>query len=317
MITVTPRYGHADESGTSVWLPGSFGSLAAVPQEPGWSLATIYYHTPVWAGAGVATAREIQIGQFSPTINASLNAKLSARADLGLLVPTYVFAMPILGGQLALSVTSFFGGSTTDVSGTLSGTAGLVTFSRNSDIRDSVTNIGDVFPQASLRWNDEVHNFMTYLQLDVPVGSYQSTRLTNLSANHWAVDSGSGYTYFDQATGHELSAVAGLTYNLINPTTGYRSGVDFHLDWGASQFLSEHWHVGAVGYVYEQLTPDSGAVGRLDGFKSGVVAVGPQVGYTMSVGGHQTYINLKSYGEFDAVNRPSGWNMWLTVSTSF
>jgi NADH:ubiquinone oxidoreductase subunit len=30
----------------------------------------------------------------------------------------------------------------------------------------------------------------------------------------------------------------------------------------------------------------------------------------------QGYVNLKGYGEFDAANRPSGWNTWLTFSIS-
>jgi hypothetical protein len=57
----------ADEGGVSFWVPGFFGSLAAVPQQPGWSLASIYYHTSVSAGADVALAREIQIGRILRT----------------------------------------------------------------------------------------------------------------------------------------------------------------------------------------------------------------------------------------------------------
>ena len=30
---------HADEGGVSFWLPGQFGSFAAVPSEPGFSLS--------------------------------------------------------------------------------------------------------------------------------------------------------------------------------------------------------------------------------------------------------------------------------------
>jgi hypothetical protein len=30
----------------------------------------------------------------------------------------------------------------------------------------------------------------------------------------------------------------------------------------------------------------------------------------------QGYVNLKAYSEFDARNRPSGWNAWLTLSIS-
>jgi hypothetical protein len=47
----------ADEGGTSFWLPGIFGSLAAVPQQPGWSLSTTYYHADVSAGGDVACAQ--------------------------------------------------------------------------------------------------------------------------------------------------------------------------------------------------------------------------------------------------------------------
>jgi hypothetical protein len=49
VLSTTSSVSLADESGTSFWLPGSFGSLAAVPGTPGWAVATIYYHTSVSA----------------------------------------------------------------------------------------------------------------------------------------------------------------------------------------------------------------------------------------------------------------------------
>ena len=55
--TATPTIGLADEGGVSFWVPGTFGSLAATPQQPGWSFAGIYYHTTVSAGGDVAAAR--------------------------------------------------------------------------------------------------------------------------------------------------------------------------------------------------------------------------------------------------------------------
>ena len=55
----------ADENGISFWVPGFYGSLAAVPQQPGWSLANIYYHDSVSAGADVARAREFYARQDS------------------------------------------------------------------------------------------------------------------------------------------------------------------------------------------------------------------------------------------------------------
>jgi hypothetical protein len=306
----------ADESGTSFWLPGQFGSLAALPGTPGWALATVYYHTSVDAGAAVADARELQIGRFSPTLNVTLNASLNAGADLELFIPSYVFATPVLGGQLAVQMATIVGRTDATVNGTVAASLPPFSTSRTGSIGDSVTGFGDLYPQASLKWNFGVNNFMTYVTGDIPVGNYSSTSLANLGLGHGAIDAGGGYTYFNPATGHEFSAVTGLTYNFTNPVTNYQSGVDWHLDWGASQFVSKQVHIGLVGYVYQQLTADSGQAPILGDFKSRVLGVGPQIGFIFPVGNMQGYLNLKSYWEFAAENRPEGWNAWVTFSLS-
>ena len=56
----------ADEGGASFWIPGFFGSLAAAPLVPGFSLASMYYHTSVEADSDVARAKEITIGRIPP-----------------------------------------------------------------------------------------------------------------------------------------------------------------------------------------------------------------------------------------------------------
>lgn len=108
--------------------------------------------------------------------------------------------------------------------------------------------------------------------------------------------------------------VTGVTYNFENPDTDYQNGVSSHLDWGASQFLSEKVHVGLVGYFYYQVGDDSGSGAQLGDFKSRVYAIGPQVGFLFQLGGRQAYLNLKGYQEFDAKNRLEGWDTWLTLS---
>src|ERR1700730_3073039 len=111
----------ADESGVSFWVPGFFGSLAAAPQQQGWSLANIYYHTSVSAGGDVAVAREFQIGHLpaNVTLTARLNASVNATGDLGFVIPTYVFATPVLGGQASVSLVSAYGVVDTTLSGQL------------------------------------------------------------------------------------------------------------------------------------------------------------------------------------------------------
>ena len=157
---------------------------------------------------------------------------------------------------------------------------------------------------------------MTYVTGDIPVGMYSTTNLANIGIGHGAIDGGVGYTYFNPQTGNELSAVTGLTYNLVNPSTGYQNGVDWHLDWGASHFLTKTLQIGAVGYVYDQLSADRGCIPSLCPFESRVVGVGPQIGLIFPGQTVQTYLNLKSYYEFDAQDRPSGWNAWVTLAFS-
>ncbi|MGY3488732.1 hypothetical protein ACVW1C_006615 [Bradyrhizobium sp. USDA 4011] len=306
----------ADESGISFWVPGLFGSLAAVPQTPGWSLGSVYYHTTVGASGGVAAAREIQIGRFTGAANVSLNANLNAQADLLFLAPTYTFATPVLGGQFAVGVTGIFGRTSTTIDGTLTTNVGGLAAMRSGSISDALTSVGDLYPMMTLKWNNGVHNWMTYATGDIPVGAYDPSRLSNIGIGHGAIDGGGGYTYLNPATGHEFSGVAGFTYNFKNPDTQVQSGVDFHFDWGASQFLSKQLFVGLVGYAYQQISDDVGGHPILGGFRSRVLGVGPQIGYLFPVGNMQGYLNLKGYGEFDAANRPSGWNTWLTFSIS-
>jgi hypothetical protein len=307
---------YADEGGISYWLPGRFSSLAATPQVPGWSWAEVYYHTTVAASGAVAAAREIQIGRFPASVNVNFSANLNAHADLLLLNPTYTFATPVLGGQLAMGITGIFGRSSASIDGALTTGFGSFATTRMGSIGDSITSVGDLYPQVTLKWNAGVHNFMTYATGDIPVGAYDPARLANLGIGHGAIDGGGGYTYFNPQTGEEFSAVAGFTYNFKNQDTQYQNGIDFHIDWGASKFLSKQVFVGLVGYLYQQVTDDFGQNPILGGFRSRVVSIGPQIGYLFPVGDMQGYLNLKGYGEFDASNRPSGWNTWVTFSIS-
>jgi hypothetical protein len=314
----------ADEGGVSFWVPGFFGSLAAAPQQPGWSLANIYYHTSVSAGGDVALAREFRIGQVPAnlTLTARLNASVNATGDLGFVIPSYVFATPVLGGQASVSLVGAYGVVSTTLAGQLSGNltgpgGGGIPFMRSDSFSDTTWGFGDLIPQFALRWNAGVNNYMTYITGDIPVGAFQSNRLSNIGIGHGAIDAGGGYTYFNPATGHEFSAVLGFTYNLKDQTTQYQNGVDLHLDVGASQFLTKQVQVGLVGYAYKDIGCDSGSGDHVGCFQSQVFGIGPQFGYIFPLSQTlQGYINVKGYGEFGNSARPAGWNTWLTFVIS-
>jgi len=80
--------------------------------------------------------------------------------------------------------------------------------------------------------------------------------------------------------------------------------------------VSKQVHIGLVGYYFQQLTGDSGSGATLGAFKSQVAGIGPQIGFIVPLGQQQLYINLKGFEEFDAHNRPEGWNAWLTIGLS-
>ena len=159
-----------------------------------------------------------------------------------------------------------FGHSNASIDGTLTASVGPLTITRQATI--ALPGIADLYPTATIQWNQGVHNFMTYVTGDIPVGTYSLDRLANFGIGHGAIDGGAGYTYFNPQTGQEFSAVTGLTYNFKNTETDYQNGIDWHLDWGASQFVSKQLFVGAVGYFYNQITADSGAAQFLGANKS-------------------------------------------------
>lgn len=279
----------ADEGGSGFWLPGSFAAQAAVPVALGVTVETSYYH---------ATANT------DPTLNVTrgnnVTTGLNTTSNFLSVTPTYALATPGLGGQLELSVTFLMGNYTAADPGT--------TFS------DSMTALGDLSPSATQKWTMGVHNFMAYAAANVPVGGYDPSRLATTGLGYWAVDGGAGYTYLDEAKGHEFSAVLGLTYNFMNQNTAYQTGVDLHLDLSASQYLSDNFYAGVAGYFYNQITGDSGSGAVLGAFLSRVAGVGPQIGYDFSLGGRDSTLGARAYYEFAAQNRPYGWNAWLTLS---
>jgi len=138
--------------------------------------------------------------------------------------PSYAFSTPVLGAQLGLAVTAVPAFVSNSITSTLTGPRGN---SLSGSTGQSVTGFGDLYPRASLKWNENVSNFMVYGTGDIPVGLYSKDNIANIGTGHGAIDLGGGYTYLDRQNGNEVSAVAGLTYNFTNPTTNYQAASIF------------------------------------------------------------------------------------------
>lgn len=285
----------ADEGGVSFWLPGQYGSFAAIAPDPGFSLPTMsyYYNGRMSAGKTLGSGTEIA---------ADIDAEFFAQ----FIVPTYTAQTKIFGAtpSISLAILPAYASTSAEVS------AGGLSANRN----EAVAGMGDLYPTVQLYWNAGNSNWMAYVSADVPVGTYDPDRLANLGTGHAAVDLGGAYTYLNPSIGWEFSATAGLTLNFVNQDTGYTSGTDFHLDVGTAQFLNDQFFIGAVGYLYSQLADDSGGPPILDGFNSEVIGVGPQLGYNFMAGDVAIYTNLRGYIEVEAENRPLGKSVFLTVN---
>ncbi len=298
----------ADEGGVPFWFSGQYASLAAIAPTPGWTVTLLPYYYSGSADRSRTFPRGDTLVTGVDSHVGLLNTQLA-----------YAWDAKLFGGVPMIGLSWGAGNNGTSANLLVS----LPSASPQAAVSDSVNGGTDLYPIATLSWDNGNDNWMVYLTGDIPVGAYDAKRLSNIGIGHGAIDAGAGYTYLDQKTGHEFSAVAGLTYNLENPQTNYRNGIDSHLDWAASRFLSERWQVGIAGYVYYQLTNDSypteGVIGRLrqqelGGFRSRAAAVGPELGYLFKMGKQTGYLNLRAYWEFWARNRVEGYALLATIN---
>jgi hypothetical protein len=284
----------ADEGGVSFWAPGQYGSFAAIAPSPDWSLPLVYYNY----GGSKGAERVFPNGEISGGLSAAVNGVF--------VVPTYTLGTTILGAVPSFSLAFMPGYSAASANITL----GPLSFSHS----DSLWGSSDLYPTVQLFWDKGLNNFMAYLTGDIPVGSYDPNRLANLGIGHGAIDGGGAYTFLNTKSGTEFSATLGFTGNFTNPSTNYTNGIDSHLDLAAAQFLNQQLFVGAVGYIYQQLTPDSGQRAFLGTNESHTRGVGPQIGYNFNVGGTQIYTNIRAYWEFDSYRRLQGHSVFATVN---
>ena len=305
LLLLDPVAALADEGGVGFWIPGQFASFAASKTDSGWSVSLESFIAKGSNASGaVAAARG--------------GTRVSGRTqveDIFFLQPGYTFDTPVLGGQLYLSATFGYSWIDNKADSVLSRQNRRTTITTETNVDELGWGLDDIAPMATLKWQFGSHNLMVYTTANVPTGYYDPNTLSTPSLGFWAVDGGLGYTW-DGGKGLEFSIVAGATYNFQNPTTGYQSGVDGHIDVGASWAILDPFYIGAAGYYYQQLTSDLYAPSDLGAHLSRVVGVGPQAGWSFNAGNVAVDVNVRAYAEFAAENRPAGYAAWFTVTLS-
>ncbi|MBL8521337.1 MAG: transporter [Betaproteobacteria bacterium] len=165
-----------------------------------------------------------------------------------------------------------------------------------------------------LGWKGEtVHQVFGPLLL-YPTRSFDKSQTTNLSTGYRSFVPFYGITWFP-SEGWEASAAATILFNQANSATGYRSGREALVDFGADKVVMPGLRVGLSGYAYKQLKDDVlNGVTVAGGNRGQVFALGPQVRYRVS---KYFGITFKWQPEFKAENRPVGNRAFIQFFNEF
>jgi hypothetical protein len=150
--------------------------------------------------------------------------------------------------------------------------------------------------------------------LNVPIGPWSNSSITNLPIHRWAFDATGAVTWLDPKIGLELSSAVGFTFNGENPSTDYTTGTEFHVEWALVQHFSNTFALGFDGYHYDQITGDSGPGATLGPFEGRVTGIGPVMTYSFNFAKIPVSTQWSYFHEFDVENRAQGDVGLLTVS---
>ncbi|MCA0846011.1 SphA family protein [Salipiger thiooxidans] len=287
----------AAEGGVGFYLLGSKGPYAGVLAPPG-----TYINNDLYFYTGNASASE------SLSLGGEITADVDAIARLDVLTGMWVLPNEVLGGNLAFTLSLPFGYQDVKGKAAVAGTA------LEASVNDDVFTMGDPVLGATLGWHSGNLHWTTGALVNVPIGDYHEGDLANIAFNRWGLDLTGAMTWFDPATGWEVSGAAGFTFNGENPETDYRTGTEFHFETAVTKTFPSTFSAGLVGYYYEQISEDSGSGATLGDFKGRVSALGATFGYNFQMGNTPVSMRLRVLQEFEARNRLEGTAAFLTLS---
>ncbi len=285
LFSLVPQTLQAAEGGMSLYLPGAAGDLLlALSPGPGLQASQGFF---VQTGSVDRTVRQGEVN-LGLDVEIFLNfTGLAYTVDKKILGGSYTFGGSAVYGSLNLEAAiEIPGGGTIGASG------------------DAFSLADTAFVPFQLNWSVGTNlHFKLAEAIVAPTGAYDVNVFTNLGRNYWAFDTVAAVTYFHQETGTEVSVAPGLMMNTTNNATDYRTGNEFHMDFTVNQFLSETFALGLRGYLYDQVTGDSGSGARLGDFKSESFGLGFGVFWTPKFANGKFVLVAKYMNDVHAENR--------------
>ncbi len=290
----------AAENGVGFYLLGGRGPMAGYIPPPG-----IYVQNDVYYYDGsLGGNRQLPSGG---QVLAAVNAQVAA----DFLTASWVLPAEVLGGNLAVGVILPAGQPQVAADILLNPTQVGPIGGRASD---TAFVFGDPVASMALGWHAGNWHWNITGLLNIPVGDYREGEIANLAFHRVAADLSAAVTWLDPASGWEVSAAAGFTFNGTNPVTDYTTGTEFHAEWAVTKMLTKQLSIGIVGYYYDQITGDSGPGARLGPFEGRATALGGTLAYNFALGDTPVSTRIKVYREFDVVHRLEGTAGYFTVA---
>ncbi len=292
----------AAEFGTGLYILGYQSALAGYQPDPGF-----YWRNDLYVYQGNAT-----IIPFSKRVEVDLRSRLITDIIGG----TYVTPLEIFGAHYAVgmiwsSATNSFLKGKLAVDTRFPRLNQLFTRSEEGDY----TGVSDlVVTPINLGWHLGQFHLMAFGNFYAPVGSYNANRRLNTGLNRWAVEPNLAVTWLQPKYGQEVSVSMGWTANFQNPATQYTTGQEFHLEYYLGQHLPKGFALGLAGYIYNQMTADTGSGAALGAFHGQTIALGPCLSFNSKIGSHAIGVNARYYNEVKVHNRFDGQAFFLTLS---
>ena len=316
--------GQAAENAAGIYLLGTKTTMAGFVPPPGTYFVDVNYFyagdASGTAAAGVALRRLGNLtGLPPPTLTAEADIKLNGDAQVAM--PTVLWVAPgkVLGGNVGFGAIIPVGRKAIDVDIDALATLPLPRLNRTLQVGrqfnfdESTTDFGDPVANALIGWHEGNWHWNIGTLINIPIGPWSTQSDTNLSFNHWAVDTTGAVTWLDPKSGWELSSAAGFTFNWENPDTDYTTGTEFHVEWALLQHFSKKFALGVTGYYYQQVTADSGVGAKLGDFEGRVTALGGILTYDFALGKIPVSTQWSYFHEFDVENRLEGDAGVLTI----
>lgn len=263
------------EAGLGPYWPGFRNFLAGVvPTQPGLYLRNdvVFYSS---------TASRVVLNGL-PVDN------VSATVWADIVEPFYVMPQKVFGATHMIVVTQPFVWA--KLSGHIIGT----------DINPSGTrssHADTIFSPLLLGWQRGYYHYNTNLAIFIPTASFDIHRVANTGRNFWTFDPEFAFTYLNPETGWDLSGVLGCTFSTKNAATQYQTGDILHLDYAIGRISPSGLEAGIVGYVEQQISPDSGSGAIFGSFESSVWGLGPAVQWRPANGPLLTFRYFHEFGE--------------------